>query len=166
VKSPRKASPRTGKPARPAARKAAAAGKRAGASGKVAAASARKYATRADLGAPVDGFFARQPPELRSILETLRREVSAVVPDSAGTIKWGMPVYTVGGAMMCALRAHTAHVSLVLAGPPGTFADATGLLEGDGKTGKHLKLRPGDRIPRPAIRTWLRAAAAAARHSV
>jgi hypothetical protein len=30
-------------------------------------------------------------------------------------MKWGMPVYTVAGAMMCALRAHTSHVNLVLA---------------------------------------------------
>ena len=124
---------------------------------------AKKYASRADLGAPIEGFFKRQPPELRSILETLRKEVEATVPDAAGTIKWGMPFYTLGGAMMCALGAHKAHVNLILAGPPGTFADPGGLLEGDGKTGKHLKLRPGDRVPRPAVRAWLRAAATAAR---
>jgi hypothetical protein len=123
----------------------------------------KKYAARADLGAPIDGFFARQPPELRSILLALRKEVEATVPDAVGTIKWGMPFYTLHGAMMCALGAHKAHVNLILAGPPGTFADPDSRLEGDGKTGKHLKLRPGDRVPVPAIRTWLRAASTAAR---
>jgi hypothetical protein len=37
-------------------------------------AAARKPPPRADFGAPVEGFFARQPPHLRAILEELPRE--------------------------------------------------------------------------------------------
>jgi hypothetical protein len=74
-----------------------------------------------------------------------------------------MPFYTVGGNMMCALAGFKAHVNLILAGPPGTFADPEGRLEGDGETGKHLKLRALDELPRAAVKGWLKAAAARAR---
>ena len=125
--------------------------------------AAQKWGTRADLGAPIDGFFARQPRDLRAILEALRAEVERAAPEAAGAIKWGMPFYTLDGEMMCALGSHKAHVNLILAGPPGTFADPEERLEGGGKTGKHLKLRALADLPRAAVRGWLRAAAATAR---
>ena len=124
---------------------------------------AKKPPPRADLGAPVDGFFAKQPPQLRAILDELRKLVDEAAPDATSSLKWGMPFYTVGGETMCALAGFKAHVNLILAGPPGTFADPDGLLEGDGKTGRHLKLRALDELPRAAVRGWLRTAAARAR---
>jgi hypothetical protein len=127
------------------------------------ASPAQKWAQRADLGAPVEGFFARQPPELRAILEALRAEVQRAAPAAVGAIKWGMPFYTLDGEMMCALAAHKSHVNLILAGPPGTFADPEGRLEGEGKTGKHLKLRTLAELPRAAVRGWIARAASTAR---
>jgi hypothetical protein len=100
---------------------------------------------------------------VRAILGALRAEVERAAPEAAGAIKWGMPFYTLGGEMMCALGAHKAHVNLILAGPAGTFADPEGRLEGGGKTGKHLKLRTLAELPRAAVRGWLRVAAATAR---
>jgi hypothetical protein len=144
---------------RPAAKKSAA--KKAAA--KPAPAAAAKWGPRADLGAPVEGFFARQPQELRAILETLRAEVVRAAPEAVGAIKWGMPFYTLGGEMMCALAAHKSHVNLILAGPPGTYADPEGRLAGEGKTGKHLKLRTLADLPRSSVRAWLETAAATAR---
>src|SRR5512147_2663779 len=77
-----------------------------------ASATARRTARRrADFGAPVDGFFARQPPHLRAILEELRRLVLSAAPDATGSIKWGMPFFAIGSEMMCALGAHKAHVN-------------------------------------------------------
>jgi hypothetical protein len=131
--------------------------------GALAADPAQKWGTRADLGAPIDGFFARQPPALREILEALRAEVERAAPEAVGAIKWGMPFYTLRGEMMCALAGHKSHVNLILAGPPGTFADPDGRLEGDGKTGKHLKLNALAQLPRAAVRGWLETAAATAR---
>lgn len=125
----------------------------------------KKYERRADLGAPIDGFFAKQQPHLRPILEELRQLVEAAAPDATSAIKWGMPFYTVGGQMMCALAGFKGHVNLILSGPPGTFADPDGRLEGDAKTGRHLKLRSLDELPRAAVRGWLRAAANRARQA-
>jgi len=123
----------------------------------------KKPAPRSDLGAPVDGFFARQPPHLKPILDELRRMVGRAAPDASSSIKWGMPFYTIGDNTLCALAGFKSHVNLILPGPPGTFADPDGLLEGDGKTGKHIKLRSLDDLPRAAVRRWLRTAAERAR---
>jgi hypothetical protein len=125
--------------------------------------AARKVAPRKDYGAPVDGFFARQPPPLAAILNELRALVAEAAPDASSSIKWGMPFYAIGGNTVCALAGFKAHVNLILSGPPGTFADPDGLLQGDGKTGQHLKLRSLDELPRAAVRRWLRAAVERAR---
>lgn len=130
---------------------------------KPAAVAAKKPAPRADLGAPVGGFFAKQPPPLRAILDDLRGLIDETAPDATSAIKWGMPFFTIGGETLCALAAFKAHVNLILPGPPGTYFDPAGLLEGDGKTGKHLKLRPGDDLPGQAIRGWLQISAKRAR---
>jgi hypothetical protein len=119
-------------------------------------------ARRADYGAPVDGFFAKQPAALRAILDELRGLVQDAAPDAAASLKWGMPFFARGDEMMCALAAFKSHVNLILPGPPGTYADPDGRLEGDGKTGKHLKLRALAELPRETVRGWLRTAAARA----
>lgn len=132
---------------------------------KKMAASPKRPGKRADLGAPVDGFFAKQPAHLRPILDELRDLVGEIAPDASSSIKWGMPFYMVGGNTLCALASFKSHVNLILPGPPGTFADPGGFLEGDGKTGKHLKVRALDALPRDAVRKWLRVAADRARKS-
>jgi len=118
-------------------------------------------AQRADFGKPIDSFLAKQPAALRAILDVLRGLVAEVAPKAEASIKWGMPWFTIDGAMFCGLGAHKAHVNLIL---PGTkFADPNKRLLGDGKTGKHLKLTSVDDIPRDEIRGWLKTAAANAR---
>ena len=126
-------------------------------------AAPKRKARRADLGAPIDAFFEKQGPVTRPILEALRELVEETAPAAESSLKWGMPFYTLGGTMMCALGGHKAHANLILPGPPGTYADPDGLLEGEGKTGKHLKLTSVDQIPRGAVKGWLRTAAALAK---
>lgn len=126
---------------------------------KKAARARSMVARRSDYGAPIDGFFAKQTPALRAILEALRGLVEETVPGASAALKWGMPFYSFAGKPVCALAGFKSHVNLILAGPPGTFADPEGQLEGDGKTGKHLKLRTLDELPRAAVRRWLKSAA-------
>jgi hypothetical protein len=111
----------------------------------------------------VAGFFARQPPSARAILDALRALVEEAAPDATASLKWGMPFYTVGGETLCALAGFKSHVNLILPGAPGTYEDPGGLLEGEGRTGKHLKLRALEELPRGAVRGWLRTAARLAR---
>ena len=126
-------------------------------------ANAKKMGPRADLGAPIDGFFARQQPQLRPILDELRKLVERAAPEASSSLKWGMPFFTIGDNIVCALAGFKAHVNLILPGPPGTYSDPDNRLEGDGKTGKHLKLRSLDQLPRATVVGWLRTAAARAR---
>ena len=129
-------------------------------------AAAKKPAPRADYGAPIDSFFGKQSAVTRPILEALRELVEAAAPDAKSSLKWGMPAYSINGAMMCLLAGHKAHVNLVLSGPPGTYADPEGRLSAEDKNGRHLKLTSLEELPRSAVRGWLRAAAAAARKKV
>ena len=122
-----------------------------------------RAARRSDFGAPIEGFLARQPAHLRAILDELRALIEAAAPDAEASLKWGMPNFAVNGAMMCALGAHKAHVNLILAGPHGAFDDPEGRLQGEGKTGRHLRLTTLAEIPRDAVRVWLRTAAEHAR---
>jgi hypothetical protein len=130
-----------------------------------AALAAKTYAQRGDLGKPVDGFFAKVKDPLRPVTDELRALVTRVAPDARSSIKWGMPFYEVGGATMCAIAVHKSHVNLILAGPPGSFADPDGLLAGEGKTGRHLKVTSPSDLPREKVRRWLETAADLARAS-
>jgi hypothetical protein len=146
---------------RPAPSKKPSPGKKPGPSKKPAPTTT--VARRADFGAPIDGFFAKQAPNLRPILEALRKIVEEGAPDATASIKWGMPNYSIGRAMVCAMAGFKSHVNLIVAGPPEIFADPDGLLEGGGKTGRHLKLRTIEELPREAARDWVRVAAQFAR---
>ena len=123
----------------------------------------RAVPTRADLGAPIDGFFKKQPPPLRAVLVELRKIVESTVPDAESSIKWGNPFFTLNGKMMVALSAHKSHVNLILAGPPNAFADPHHRLTGEGKTGRHLKLTSLVELPRNEVRGWVKTAAKIAR---
>jgi hypothetical protein len=125
--------------------------------------AARKPGPRADLGAPIDGFFQRQPAALRPVLDELRRLVGEAAPEADSSLKWGMPFFSLDGNTLCAVSGHKAHVNLILPGPPGTYADPEGRLEGEGKTGQHLKVRSLAELPKAAVRGWLRTAVARAR---
>ena len=145
-----------------------AAGKKPAAAAKPAAKKAAPAKTpmaprRADYGKATAAFFAKQPAPLRPIVEALRDLVTEIAPDATSSLKWGMPFYEIGGETLCAIAGHKSHVNLILPGPPGTYADPENLLDGDGKTGRHLKLRTLDALPHAAVRGWLKTAAARAR---
>lgn len=122
-----------------------------------------KPARRADFGAPIDSFFGKQSAQTRPILEALRELVEAAAPDATSSLKWGMPVYAIDGAIVCALAGHKAHVNLVLSGPERIFEDPDGRLAGASKDGRHLKLTALAELPRSRVRAWLKAAAEHAR---
>jgi hypothetical protein len=124
-----------------------------------------RYATRRDLGKPVDGFFAKVKEPLRAVVDELRTMIQRAAPDARASIKWGMPFYEIDGNTVCAVAVHKAHVNLILAGPPGTFSDPDGLLSGEGKTGRHLKVTSASALPRDSVRKWLATAVALARNA-
>ncbi len=155
----RKSAAKKSAPARKSAAKKSAPARKSAARKAPAPVAAR----RADFGAPIEGFFTKQPPHLRPILDELRTLIEENAPDATASIKWGMPFFAIGRGMVCALAGFKSHVNLIVAGPPEIFDDPDGHLEGDAKGGRHMKLRTLDEVPRHAVRGWVRAAAKNAR---
>ena len=136
------------------------------AAGKAVKKTAKKNAPmmaakRKDLGAPVDSYFAQQPPEKRALLEKLRALVAKGVPDADASIKWGVPFYQRNGKNVCSLAAFKEHVGINFFASPAVLADPGKKLEGEGKTMRMLKVRRPEDIDSASILRWLKATVAA-----
>ncbi|MEO7503952.1 MAG: YdeI/OmpD-associated family protein [Sphingomicrobium sp.] len=60
----------------------------------------------------VDAYVAKAQPFAQPILSHVRNRVHAIVPDVEEAIKWGMPAYTRGGAILLITAAFKAHAAL------------------------------------------------------
>lgn len=141
------------KPSKPASRRPAP---------KPAKSADKKYAKRSDLGASIDGYLAGLDGEPRAICTGLVTLIQKAAPAATSELKWGMPVFTIGGAMLCYFRVQKAYVRFGLA-PGATLADPDGVLYGSGD-GKHLKLASmKDLDPRrqKQVTGWVKAVAGA-----
>jgi len=116
-------------------------------------------APRKDFGAPVDAYFAEQPPEKRALLQKLRALVDKAVPNADATIKWGVPIYQVNGKNVCSLAAFKEHVGINFFASADVLIDPGKKLEGAGKSMRMLKVRTAKDIDSPSISRWLKAAA-------
>jgi uncharacterized protein YdeI (YjbR/CyaY-like superfamily) len=57
----------------------------------------------------VDAYIAKAAPFAQPILEHLRAQVHAAVPDVQEAIKWGFPNFLIEGRMLCHMAAFRAH---------------------------------------------------------
>lgn len=62
--------------------------------------------------ARIDDYIARAQPFARPILSHVRDRVHALVPEVEETLKWSMPAYTLGGAILLITAAFKAHTAL------------------------------------------------------
>jgi len=166
-KSP-KASSKKAAPKKPASKKAAtkkAAAKKASkkaskkAAPKKAARLSRRKSTALAKTKPttVDEYIASFDDwrgETLAILATLVRKAA---PGATDAIKWSQPVFSSDGPMVF-MKAAKAHVTLGFW--RGTeLEDPKGLLEGSGKRMAHVKLHAGHRVPKTALRAFVKQAA-------
>jgi hypothetical protein len=86
-------------------------------------------------------YIAEQSPGKRALLEKLRALVTKTLPGATVALKWGVPIYQVGGKNVCAL------------------ADPKKKLSGAGATQRMLKVRSASDIDAASIQRWLKAAA-------
>ena len=111
----------------------------------------------------VDAYIAKAAPFAQPILTHLRGAVHEARPDVSETIKWGMPFFTMGPAILChmaAFRQHCAFGVWKAAEIPGLDALAAGAAEGTAGMGSLGKLRDvNDLPPRAALVGDLRRAA-------
>jgi hypothetical protein len=103
----------------------------------------------------VETFLADLPPEVETIARALRTRIRALVPDAVEQRHGGWKIigYSVDGSMkssICAIAPHSAHVNLQFF--RGTeLEDPEGLLEGSGKSGRHVKLRNASDVDGVAV---------------
>jgi len=60
----------------------------------------------------IDAYIAKAAPFAQPILTHVRTRVHALVPDVEETLKWSMPAYTKGGAILLITAAFKAHTAL------------------------------------------------------
>ncbi|HUQ17052.1 MAG TPA: DUF1801 domain-containing protein [Candidatus Saccharimonadales bacterium] len=108
-------------------------------------------------------YIAEQDPGKRALLEKLRAIVAKTVPTATPVIKWGVPIYELGGKKICALASFKDHVAINFFAPPAVLTDPSKKLEGEGKGNRMLKVRTPADLDAASIQRWLKAAVAAAR---
>lgn len=105
----------------------------------------------------VDAFINRASPTVRPVLKDLRKLVRRELPEAKEEIKWGRPVYSMKH-IVCYLAADGDHANL------GFYRgielrDPRGLLEGEGKKLRHIKVYDRTEIRRRWYGTLIRQAA-------
>ena len=98
----------------------------------------------------VDAWFERRPGELGALAREWFARMRDCGPDVCELLHDGHPTACVGEAAFCYANVFTAHVNI------GFFRgsileDPQGLLQGDGKYMRHVKLRPGVAVDAGAL---------------
>jgi hypothetical protein len=105
----------------------------------------------------VDAFIDKASANVRPVLEDLRELVRKELPQAKEEIKWGRPVYSLNH-IVCYLAESGDHANL------GFYRgielqDPKGLLEGEGKKLRHIKVYNREEIRRRWYGTLIRQAA-------
>jgi hypothetical protein len=118
-------------------------------------ASAPVAARRSDFGAPVTTYFESLSPAQRDIARAAHRQLMNAAPTLESAVKWGIAQYTFPGMSMkdaegFAIYATSKSVNLAI-GRGGELSKAHPLLEGTGKSMRHVKLTSVEQANSPAV---------------
>ena len=110
----------------------------------------KKYATFAE-------YLAGQKPKNRAVIQALRRFTKRAAPEIDESVKWGNGCWVKGKVPIAYVYSAPDHVQF------GFFRgsqlkDPQGLLQGQGKCVRHVKIRKPTEIDEPALRSLLRQA--------
>lgn len=98
----------------------------------------------------IDAWLRAQKDELRPFVTTWFARLRACGDDVRELMHDGWPTACVGDAAFGHVAAYRAHVSVYFFFG-ALLADPAGLLEGTGKRGRHVKLRPGQPVDAAAL---------------
>jgi hypothetical protein len=101
----------------------------------------------------VTEYINKATEEQTIILETLRKIVHETIDNVSEEIKWNMPVFN-NGKDFAYLRFAKMHITLGFY-KIDKIIDPDNLLEGEGNTLKHIKIRSIDDIKPKIISEWL-----------
>ncbi len=106
-------------------------------------------------------------PEVRGLAQQVRALVRDVIPDAVEEVDAQTEMYWftfVPGAfrgMILAVAPQRTHVNVIFSrGTELMELDATGLLEGPGRTARHIKVSTTEQVKDPGLRALIEAAAA------
>ncbi len=105
----------------------------------------------------VDAWFASHPAQLGGIAREWFLRMRSCGADVRELLHDGHPTACVGDAAFAYTNAFTAHVNVGFF-QGATLADPAGLLQGDGKYMRHVKLPPGRAIDTFALQALVTAA--------
>ena len=108
--------------------------------------------------ASFDEYLADQAPRNQSVIRALRRFVKRVAPQLQESVKWGNGCWVQGKAPIAYVYSAPDHVQFGFFGG-STLRDPSGLLNGDGKFVRHIKVRNRSDIDERTFGTLLRQAA-------
>jgi hypothetical protein len=102
----------------------------------------------------VTDYISDASAEQSAILEELRKLIHDTVSNVSEEIKWKMPVFN-NGKDFAYLRFSKKHITLGFYNID-KIQDPDNLLEGEGNTLKHIKIRNSDEINSKLISQWLK----------
>lgn len=95
--------------------------------------------TSQDAGAAIDLYVARENPELVHVVDALRTLVKKTIPRATEAMNpWGVPVFEWNGPLFY-IRVGKKHVTFGFS-RGSAIKDPKGLLEGEGRNLRHMKI--------------------------
>ncbi len=123
---------------------------------------AKKYATRSDLGAPASVAIDRMAEPMRSMARAIDKAIRAVSKKVQDRVAWGNAGYIVDGKDLFAISECSDRVNLYI-GNGALLDNAEGVLEGTGKTMRHVKVRSVEQAQGAAVKKLLKESVAMAK---
>ncbi|MCB9549080.1 MAG: DUF1801 domain-containing protein [Myxococcales bacterium] len=111
---------------------------------------------KARPGETVEAFVARLTPERRAVVEAVQAAVAEAAPSAEWILAWRLPWARVGKLKVCYVAPQRAWVNVGLPLGDG-LDDPDGLLEGTGKSMRHVKVNSAAEVPHAALVAWIRA---------
>jgi len=104
----------------------------------------------------VASWFKNLPKDQKNPLEELRQLILASSTNIDEQFKWSRPVYSVNN-LFCYLHKSANHVTIGFHNG-SHLDDPEGLLEGEGKGMRHVKIRPAEKINSAGIKQLIKKA--------
>lgn len=108
--------------------------------------------------ATFDAYLADQTPSNQAVIRELRKFVKRVAPGLQETVKWGNGCWVKGKENVAYVYSATSYVQFGFFGG-SALKDPKGLLEGEGKYVRHIKVHVPSDIDERAFTSLLRRAA-------
>jgi hypothetical protein len=105
----------------------------------------------------VDGWFGDDPTGLRALVHEWFQRLRRTGDDVLEVLHDGFPYVCLGDVPFGYVNAFTAHANVGFV-YGAELDDPAGLLEGTGRLGRHVKLRPGVDVDRDALAALIAAA--------